>query len=339
MADLTERPAGSALLAHDAEPVRPAAAPVDVSILIVTWNSARWVERCLRSIPAACEGLSYEIIVHDNHSQDATVQLLTGAEVIRSERNAGFAAGINAASRRARGHYLFLLNPDCELSAGALTRLLQFLEAHGGAAAAAPLLESDNGDSQRDFQLRRLPTLSSFAWEVLMLNKIFPRNPATDRYRYRDLDLGEPRRIEQPAGAALLLRRSAAEDVGPLDEQFAPAWFEDVDYCRRLAAKGHEIWVVPSSQVRHYGGASLEHMPLSDFARIWYRNMWLYTRKWLGAPKAEVLRWMIIAGMGLRILAGFFGRLPRGTRSRREAFRAWSGVAKEAWARWSPSSS
>ena len=316
-----------------------AVSAVDLSILIVTWNSERWIERCLRSIPPACEGLTYEVLVHDNASRDVTVELISDARIIRGQSNIGFAAGINVALGQAAGRYVFLLNPDCQLGERALTLLLEFLDAHPEAAAAAPLLMADNGDSQRDFQLRRLPTLSTLATEVLMLDKLFPGNSTTARHRYRDLDLGQPRQIEQPAGAALLLRRSVVDDVGPLDEQFAPAWFEDVDYCRRLAARSHAVWVVPAAHVRHFGGASLEHMALADFARIWYRNMWLYARKWLGARKAEALRWMIIAGMALRIVAGLFGRLPRGCDSPREAFRAWSGVAKDAWRRWSRSSS
>ena len=97
------------------------------------------------------------------------------------------------------------------------------------------MLIDESGHSQRHFQLRRLPTLRSLASEVLLLDKLFPKNPTTAHHRYRDLDLTEPRVIEQPAAAALLLRREVMEDVGAFDESFAPAWFEDVDYCRRLA--------------------------------------------------------------------------------------------------------
>jgi len=215
--------------------VRSRTRALDLSILIVTWNSERWIDRCLRSIPAACEGLEYEIVVHDNASTDSTLQHLGSANVLRSTRNDGFAAGTNRAFAASTGRYVFLLNPDCELAPRTLTRLFEFLESHPQIAAAVPLLMDHSGDSQREFQLRRLPTLGTLMSEVLLLNKLFPRNPATASYRYHDLDLTEPRRIEQPAAAALLLRRAVVEEIGPFDEQFAPAWFEDVDYCRRLA--------------------------------------------------------------------------------------------------------
>jgi GT2 family glycosyltransferase len=305
----------------------------DLSILIVTWNSERWIDRCLRSIPAACEGLDYEVMVHDNASTDRTLEHITDASVLQSQTNAGFAAGINRAFAASRGRYVFLLNPDCELAPRTLTRLFEFLEAHPEIAAAVPLLSDESGDSQREFQLRRLPTLRTFAAELLLLDKLFPKNSATASYRYRDLDLTEPRRIEQPAAAALLLRREVVEEIGPLDEQFAPAWFEDVDYCRRLAEYQKEVWVIPGTEVRHFGGASLEHMPFAAFVEIWYRNMWRYARKWLRPGETEALRWAIIAGMLLRCLAGLAGFRPRDV-ARGEAFRAYAGVLKRAFHRW-----
>lgn len=322
---------------------------LDVSILIVTWNSERWIERCLRSIPAACEGLRYEVVVHDNASGDATLTKIgavgrtddAGLNVIRSNANDGFAAGTNEAFAHSRGRFVFLLNPDCELEPRALTTLLAFLEEREEIAAAAPLLIDGEGDSQREFQLRRLPTLRTLIAEVLLAHKIFPKNTTTARYRYRDLDLTHPRRIEQPAAAALLLRRSAVEEIGPFDEQFAPAWFEDVDYCRRLAAEGKEVWIVPGAKARHHGGSSLEHLQFGRFVDIWYHNMWLYARKWLRPAQAEALRWVIIAGMLLRCGAGLAGLNPEGV-GRREACCAYAGVLRKAFDRWdssSPSSS
>ena len=312
--------------------------PVDLSILIVTWNSERWIDRCLRSIPAACEGLEYEVVVHDNASTDGTVRHLGNANVLRAASNEGFAAGTNRAFAASRGRYVFLLNPDCELGPRTLTRLFEFLDSRPDVAAAVPLLIDHSGDSQREFQLRRLPTFGSFAAELLLLNRLLPRNRWTASYRYHDLDLTEPRRIEQPAAAALLLRREVMEEIGPLDEQFAPAWFEDVDYCRRLAEAKKEMWVVPGAEVVHFGGSSLEHMHFAGFVDVWNRNMWRYARKWM-PRQAGLLRWAIVFGMMLRVAACFVGLRPRGI-SRREAIRAYAGTLKLALRRWeSPSSS
>ena len=133
--------------------------PLPLTIAIVTWNSERWIERCLRSIDAACNGVAHEIVVYDNASTDRTQQLVRhDATLLRGASNAGFAAGVNRAVKNARGRYVFLLNPDCELAPGALAELVNYLDAHPDVAVAAPLLSDDDGGSQREFQLRRLPT-------------------------------------------------------------------------------------------------------------------------------------------------------------------------------------
>jgi N-acetylglucosaminyl-diphospho-decaprenol L-rhamnosyltransferase len=335
------------------KPVRPALhkvpdsvpQPVDLSILIVTWNSERWIERCLGSIAAACEGIAYEVLVYDNASSDGTLSRVGQApspvaHVIRSNENSGFAAGTNRALAHSRGRFVFLLNLDCDLAPGALTLLVNFLDQNPNVAAAAPLLEDESGDSQREFQLRRLPTLRTFAAEVLLFDKLFPRNRTTAHYRYRDADLTHPIRIEQPAAAAFLIRREVFDEIGPLDERFTPAWFEDVDYCRRLAAAGKEIFAVPAARARHFGGASLEHVGLARFIEVWYRNMWLYARKWFTPGGAEGLRWMIIAGMLLRCVAAVAG-FANGN-GRWPSVRAYASLAKKAfnrWDDWPPSSS
>jgi len=302
------------------DPAEAGAPSPELSIVIVTWNSERWIDRCLRSIPAACEGLSYETAVRDN-SQD----------------NIGFAAAVNRAMSSASGSYVFLLNPDCELGARSLTILVEFLRSRPEVAAAAPLLADERGHSQREFQLRRFPTLATFAVEILAIDKVWPSNPITASYRYRDLDLGRPQIVEQPAAAALVIRRDVVDEIGPLDEQFFPAWFEDVDYCRRLAEAGREIWVVPAAEARHFGGASLEFVPFARFIDLWYRNMWRYARKWFPRTQQEALRWIVVIGMILRLPAAAIGIAHREA-GRWNAVKAYAGVLKKAFTRWDDSS-
>lgn len=321
-------------------PVREAAMRslprIDLSVVIVTWNSERWIERCLQAIEGACDGLPHETIVYDNASFDSTLSRVgPEVQVVSGGENAGFAAGINRAIAHSRGRYVFLLNPDCELAPRALAQLVGFLDERPDAAAAAPLLIDDEGESQREFQLRRLPTPATFLSEVFALHRLLPRNGQTARYRYRDLDLTRPCLVEQPAAAALLLRRSVYDQIGPLDEQFVPAWFEDVDYCRRLADAGKNVFVVPSATARHFGGASLEHVAFVTFIDVWYRNMWLYARKWFTAPQAEALRWAIIVGMLLRLPLALLG-IAHGEAGRSKAVRAYAGVLKNSFFRWTP---
>ena len=336
-ATLTEidRPAST-----DSPQDRPTTAriAVDLSVVIVTWNSERWILRCLEALPAACEGLRYEVVVYDNGSSDATLQLLrrSDARILSSRSNDGFAAATNRGIGVATGRYVSLLNPDCELAPRALTVLFEFLEQHPEAAAAVPLLSDEGGVSQRDFQLRRMPTLATFLTQIFAIDKLMPRNRWTAHYLYRDTHFEEPAPVDQPAAAAMLIRREVFDAVGPLDEQFAPAWFEDVDYCRRLALHGAAIYVVPAAHGRHFGGSSLEHLGLERFLDVWYRNMWRYASKWFTPGAAEALRWAIIAGMLLRFPAAIIG-IAHGDAGRLTAVRAYTGVLKKAFKRWDES--
>lgn len=311
--------------------------PVDLSILIVTWNSERYIDRCLAAIPAACNGFPYEVVVYDNASSDTTLERVNGDVnvVLRAAQNDGFAAGTNRAFAESRGRYVFLLNPDCELQPDALSRLRHYLDDHAEAAGAAPLLVDEHGELQREFQLRRLPTLRTLASEILAFSRIFPKNRATAHYRYHDVELNEPAQIEQPAAAALLLRRETFENIGRFDEQFSPAWFEDVDFCRRLATQGKSIWVVPAARAKHHGGASLEHLTFGRFVDIWYGNMWRYAQKWLSPGEREALRWLVITGMILRLGAAALG-VAHPEVGRRAALAAYAGVLKKAFDRWIP---
>lgn len=319
----------------------PASGPraLDLSVVIVTWNSESWITQCLDALPAACDGLQFEVLVIDNASSDRTVHLIeklenNGCRLMRSDRNLGFAAAVNRSIRESKGRYVLLLNPDCVAEPGSFTTLVEHLEAEPGDAGAVPLLLEEDGQPQTRFQLRSLPTLRTLLAEILLLNRLFPLNRLHSHHPYREVNLSEgPHVVEQPAGAAFLLRREVFEEIGPLDERFFPAWFEDVDYCRRLAEHERRLVLIPQSRVHHRGGASLDTIGFSGFLPIWYRNLYLYARKWMSRPAGEAIRWMIVIGMMLRIGAIFIGLhgLPM---EREEAIRTHSRVMKEAFRRW-----
>lgn len=315
----------------------PLAVQKDVTLVIVTWNSAGWIGRCLRAIPAACATRSFEVVVFDNASEDTTVQQVSEVRatpetlLILSDRNIGFAGGVNRAVARASGRHVLLLNPDCELAPGTVDTLVSYLDTHNDVAAAVPLLVGEDGEPQRDFQLRRLPTMTSIATDLLLVDHIAPHTQRSADYKKLELDAPHP--IEQPAAAAMLIRREVMEEVGSLDERFEPAWFEDVDYCRRLSGAGHSIHLVPHAVAVHQGGASLEHVSYERFFEIWYRNLYRYARKWFSPAQAELVRWLTIVGMLLRVVAvtvGFSG----GALNRNDALRAYRRVLRDALFEW-----
>ena len=101
---------------------------------------------------------------------------------------------------------------------------------------------------QAGFTLRRLPTPLVLAFEVLLINRLWPGNPANWHYRCYGFDYDEPGEVEQPAGAFLMFRRQVWEQLGGFDERFYPIWFEDVDFCKRIRDHGGRIYYDPRSR-------------------------------------------------------------------------------------------
>jgi GT2 family glycosyltransferase len=218
-------------------------------------------------------------VVVDNASSDDTVERVrarTGVRLIANRDNRGFAAAANQGVREVgEAEFLLLLNPDACLA----TPLNDLIEASRRHGLAAGKLVGQDGRAQRGFTLRRFPTPATLVFELLGLNRMWPRNPVNRRYRYLDRDLEQPGPVEQPAGAFLMVRRDVWERLGGLDEQFYPVWFEDVDFCRRAADARYRIECVPSVTARHVGGHSIGQVPRQYRAMYWCDSLLKYAVK------------------------------------------------------------
>lgn len=278
------------------------------SAIIVTYNSGASIGPCLEALGNE----DCEIVIVDNASHDETVQRVEEfvawhpVHLVANPENLGFAAAVNHGARESAGDVLLLLNPDAIAEPGAVKALLQCLEATGAVAVGGALLE-DYGQPARGFAFRRLPTLISLLYEAMLVNRLWPRNPANRRYRCLDADYSQQQEVEQPAGACLAITRAAWESVGGFDEQFFPVWFEDVDLCRRLLEHGGKIVYCPAARFRHSGGHSVGQLPVRDKQLLWYGNMLRYARKHFSSGQVVTLRTGIVAGMLLRSLAALFG--------------------------------
>jgi len=275
------------------------------SLIIVTFNSAEHIGACLASV----NDPDWERIVVDNASRDATLaraRRVADVRVLANSENRGFAAAANQGARTARGELLLFLNPDVVAEPGALAALRAVVAPEGVAAAGGRLLNLD-GSTQAGFAVRCLPTLATMLAEILLLNRLLPGNPWNRRYRCLDFDYERAAEVEQPAGACLLVKRSAWEAAGGFDEGFFPLWFEDVDLCRRLRAGGGKIVYEPRARFRHAGAHSLASVGPGERQLFWYRNLLRYFRKHHGASAVAVLRVAIFFGMLLRIAAAVLG--------------------------------
>lgn len=246
-----------------------------MTAIIVTFNSEASIGPCLRSVQAhALE--QTEIVVVDNASNDASADIVRRiaphARLHLLPTNRGFAVAANLGVRDAGGRYLLFLNPDAELAEGALPALVGHLEDNPAVAAAGPRLVHPDGSPQD----------AAFTYPSLLMTwlEFFPR-PArllggrlNGRLVSRD---GRPVAVDHPLGACMLVRRSAWEQVGPLDERFF-LYCEEVDWCMRARQAGWTVSHVPAAHVRHQGGASAASAPGPSLVHLYRSRLRLHRK-------------------------------------------------------------
>jgi len=273
-----------------------------VSVVIVNWNSGRHLERCLQSLHR--HGGGCEVLVIDNASDDASLGFdrpsCGEVSIVRNRSNLGFAAACNIGWRRSRGQCVLFLNPDVESLEGSVQSLAQTLEADPQLWALGGCLVDPGGKVQAGFNVRAFPAVGSVAAEMLLLERVWPSNPWTREYKMAGWNPVYFRHVDQPAGACLMLRRRALESLDGFDERFSPAWFEDVDLCRRIRAAGGAIGYEPRARFVHHGGSSLERLGRESFLRCFHANQVRYFAKHHGSQAAGRVRSLILAGMALR---------------------------------------
>jgi N-acetylglucosaminyl-diphospho-decaprenol L-rhamnosyltransferase len=242
-----------------------------LSVVVLSWNTESLLRACLASLRADAPRHRREVIVVDNYStRDSSADMVAREfpemRLIRNAANQGYAEGNNVGIRAARGRHVLLLNSDTEVEAGALDHLVDFLDANPDHGAVSAQLRNFDGTIQR----------ACMRWPDLLVcvgfDTWFGRHPLArwiDRYFCRDFDHEHSRDVEQPPGAALLLRRSALELVGLLDPDLF-LFFNDVELCRRLHRAGYAIHFLATARIRHHGGASTSRY--GEFALEWHKN-------------------------------------------------------------------
>lgn len=262
----------------------------------------------------------FELIVVDN---SASAELPDWVGVVRPARNLGFGGGANAGVAAAMAPLVLLLNPDVVLSGAGLESLVAAFDRFPEAAGIAPRLVEPGGAAQTAWQLRRLPA----PWELLA--QALPGLAAA-----RPSEAPAPGdQVEQPAAAALALRKTAFAAVGGFDPAFFPAWFEDVDLAARLRAAGLPLRYWPEATFVHRLGSSVPRLGYGPFLFIYYRNLVRYLAKHHGAPWAAAAYPAILLGALVR-LAGLPFRRPRRAESRLDALRGLVALGSGALSGW-----
>ena len=260
---------------------------MDLSIIIVNYNTAEKLVRCLDSISRSdLAGIETEIVIVDNHSTEPLPNIgLPGLRVatVANPANVGMGAGNNVGILRSKGEYVLVLNPDTELAPDAIRRMISHLKLHTAVGVVGPKLLYPDGTLQPS--CFRFPGL----FLPLLRRTFFGRiaRERLDRFMMADCDLSATRNVDWLMGSCLMVPRRVLDRVGLFDERFF-MYFEDTDLCRRINAAGLAATYLPSAVVTHHHGraSAKERWFLSPFinkmSRIHIASWLKYLWKWRG---------------------------------------------------------
>ncbi len=264
-----------------------------ISVVVVTYESEQYIGPCLKSVYEHASE-PFETIVVDNASTDDTRHIVAErfptTRLVAMDENRWYTAAANVGAAQARGQRLLFLNPDAELTPGALPRLAAHLDAEPYTAAAGPRLIFPDGT----------PQAAAFTYPSLLMTwlEFFPRPGrligSRLNGRLASID-GKPISIDYPLGACMLVRRAAWDHVGPFDGGLLH-YCEEVDWCMRAKAHGWTISHVPTALVVHHGGASTAMSPGASLEHL-YASRELLHRKHRGPIFRAAARFITRLGL------------------------------------------
>lgn len=307
-----------------------------LSIIIVNWNSRDYLRACLNSIRAQPPACAYEIIVVDGGSFDGCAEMLARdfpqVVFIQSRENIGFARANNLGVERATGATLLFLNPDTEVFASALDRLLEALHSRPDAGIVAPKLLNTDGSLQTSC-VQALPTPINQMLDSELLHRSSPRFRMWGMSALRND--ASPGVVEAVPGACLMIRADLFRRLGGFCSQYF-MYAEDMDLCDRVRRAGLQVYYVPASRVRHHGGGSSKSEG-SKFSNVMMResiHRFFLLNRGRGTAASYRLAMLLSAPVRLLLL------LPLcllGQTRRRLAARKWIAIFRwalgfEAWA-------
>ena len=276
-----------------------------ISVIIVNWNTAGLLERCLNTLLGETGKLELEVWVVDNASSDRSVamvrDLFPQVHLIVNQANFGFARANNQAIRAAQGEYTLLLNSDAFLTQDALGGLLQRMEASPMCGAMGCRLVYEDFTLQRSCQA--FPSLATELWQCLTLDRVFSSSRIFGKYQMTWWKMDDFREVDVVMGAVMIIRRKALEQVGLLDESFF-MYSEEVDLCYRLKKLGWQVWYLPDVQAVHLWGGSSRQVPAATLVRL-YQSRVQFFRKHYGSFAALAFKGILYLESMLRVLGGY----------------------------------
>ncbi len=247
---------------------------MDLSVIIVNFNTASLLKECLNSVEENRGNLKLEILVVDNNSRDQSVEMIKKdfpqVKLIVDSENVGFARGVNLGLALAKGRYFLLLNPDVKVLAGVLKGMIEFMDQNKDAGLAGVQLLNSDGTKQNS--MANFPSLTQELLNKSLLRTLFPK-----RYPSKYQEYKSPIEVDSVIGACMIVRPEAVKEVGDLDSNYF-LFLEETDWCFQMKKKGWKIFHLPQFKVLHKQGQSL--LGFKSKGRIeYYRSYYRFFKK------------------------------------------------------------
>lgn len=299
---------------------------VDCAIIIVTYNSSKYIASLLDSLPPATNGLRIRCIVVDNNSQDETMSIVSArddAMAIQATRNLGYAGAINLGrSMIGPSSSLLILNPDLTLESGSVVQMYQALE-ESEVGVSVPMLL--NHDGTLYMSLRREPTVLRSLGEAIF-GAHMPKRPGWMSETIRDPSVYKhPQNVTWAAGATILMSAACNDAVGDWDDGRFFLYAEETDFAVRARNWGYRIRYVPTARVRHYGGGSGRSAALGALMGV---SRVRYYEKYHSRPATSLFRAAVTLRYVLRSADASY-RTALGLLIRRSRWSSLPGGAKQ----------
>lgn len=309
------------------------ASEINLSVIIVNYNTADELRTCIRSVEKQTNGIKYKIIVVDNNSQDHSKAMLknefTAVECHFLQYNSGFSYANNYAMERSEGEFVLLLNPDTFLIENSLKVMIDFMRSNPAVGAVGPIVEDPNGNLQ--LSMSRFPDLRLLLLDALYLQSAMKRYALTEGQR-ESITSKLPFEVDWVSGGCIMLRKAIYNEIGGLDEQFH-LFSEDVDWCLRIKEGGWNIFCLPDTKVIHIGGASISKNYFTLVSNR-FRSRFIYAKKHFNKLEFFTLRIITLFGLSLRLTGALFKKFS-GVKEKNDRIRAyyhamllWTGIKK-----------
>ncbi|MFC1699071.1 glycosyltransferase family 2 protein [Candidatus Omnitrophota bacterium] len=263
---------------------------VDLSIIIVSWNTKEYLKKCLDSVYRQTKGITFQVWVVDNASSDGSPEMVQAdypqVRLIVNKENVGFARANNQALLQIKARFALLLNSDTVARKDAIYRLVEFMDKNSAVGIGGPRLVSPDNKPQPIHYI--FPSLATAVFMYLPIKRLFLHQPR------------RPRPLAYVSGACLIIRQEVIDQIGLLEEE----WFmyaEDADWCLRAKRAGWKIYIIPDAEVVHYSQQSAKIYGLELMSAEKTKNNYLFFKKHYNPLKVSLFVLITVSAVSLKI--------------------------------------